>query len=90
LQDQIALDIRFAWLNANSGLRRLPLVQQFLAEVNQAADLAHPRYTIGISSITELSQAQLNHTQPQIEQASTKYRYDAFISAVNFQTGSSH
>jgi outer membrane protein len=34
-----------------------------------------------------LSQAQLNQTQAQIEQASAKYDYEAEISALNFQIG---
>ena len=90
LQDQIARDVRIAWLNANSGFQRLSLTQQLLDEANQAVDLAQSRYTLGLSSIVELSQAQLNQTQAQIEQASAKYDYEALISALNFQTGLSH
>jgi outer membrane protein len=90
LQDQIARDVRAAWLNANSGFQRLSLTQQLLDEANQAVDLAESRYKLGLSSIIELSQAQLNQTQAQIEQASAKYDYEALISALNFQTGSLH
>lgn len=90
LQDQIARDVRTAWLNANSGFQRLSLTQQLLDEANQAVDLAQSRYQLGLSSIIELSQAQLNQTQAQIEQASAKYDYEALISALNFQTGSLH
>jgi outer membrane protein len=90
LQDQIARDVRTAWLNANSGFQRLSLTQQLLDEANQAVDLAESRYKLGLSSIIELSQAQLNQTQAQIEQASAKYDYEALMSVLNFQTGSLH
>jgi outer membrane protein len=90
LQDAVVRDVRKAWLNSNSGYQRLALTQQLLDEANQALDLAQQRYKLGLSSIIELSQAQLNATQAQISQASAKYDYAAEISALNFQVGSLH
>jgi outer membrane protein len=87
LQDNVVRDVRKAWLNANSGFQRLGLTQQLLGQANQALDLAQQRYKLGLSSIVELSQAQLNQTQAQIEQASAKYDYEAELSALNFQIG---
>ncbi len=87
LEDGISRDVRKAWLNAQSGYQRLALTQQLLDEANQALDLAQQRYKLGLSSIIELSQAQLNQTQAEIEQASAKYDYEAEISALNFQIG---
>ncbi len=87
LQDALARDVRKAWLSANSGYQRLSLTQQLLDQANQALDLAQQRYKLGLSSIVELSQAQLNQTQAQIEQAGAKYDYEAEISALNFQIG---
>jgi len=46
--------------------------------------------SVGLSSIIELSQAQLNETQAQIEEASARYDYQAEISALNYQIGSLH
>lgn len=43
----------------------------------------------GIDHI-ELSQAQLNQTQAQIEQASAKYDYQTQISLLNFEVGALH
>jgi outer membrane protein len=86
-QDQIVRDVQSAWLNANSAFQRLSVTQQLLDEANQALDLAQARYKLGLSSIIELSQAQLNQTQAQIEQASSKYDYEAQISALNYQLG---
>jgi outer membrane protein len=90
LQNQIVRDVQTAWLNANSGFQRLSVTEQLLNEANQSLDLAQSRYQLGLSSIIELSQAQLNQTEAQIEQASAKYDYETQHSALNYQLGSSH
>ena len=90
LQDAVVRDVRKAWLNSISGYQRLALTQQLLDQANQALDLAQQRYKLGLSSIIELSQAQLNATQAQISQASAKYDYAAEISALNFEIGLNH
>ena len=87
LQDRIVRDVQMAWLNANSAFQRLSVTDKLLAEASDALDLAQSRYKLGLSSIVELSQAQLNLTQAQIEQASAKYDYEAQTSALNFQLG---
>jgi outer membrane protein len=43
-----------------------------------------------LSSIIELSQAQLNMTQAEITQASAKYDYETAISALNYEVGAIH
>jgi outer membrane protein len=90
LQNRIARDVRTAWLNANSAYQRLDVTNQLLAQANQALDLASSRYQLGLSSIIELSQAQLNQTQARIEQASAKYDYGAALSQLNYQIGALH
>jgi outer membrane protein len=87
LQNRIVRDVQKAWLNANSAYQRLSLTDQLLAEANQALDLAQERYKLGLSSIIELSQAQLNQTQAEIEQASARYDYEAQISGLNYALG---
>jgi len=90
LQDAVVRDVRKAWLNSISGYQRLALTQQLLDQANQTLDLAQQRYKLGLSSIIELSQSQLNATQAQISQASAKYDYAAEISALNFEIGLNH
>jgi outer membrane protein len=87
LQNRIVRDVQTAWLNANSGFQRLAITQQLLSEAQQALDLAQARYKLGLSSIVELSQAQLNFTQAEIAQASAKYDYQTQLSVLNFQVG---
>jgi outer membrane protein len=87
LQNRIVRDVQTAWLNAISGFQRLSVTEQLLSEANEALDLAGSRYKLGLSSIVELSQAQLNQTQAQIDEITAKYDYATQISALNFQLG---
>lgn len=88
--DLIARDVRTAWLNANSAYQRLSVTQQLLDEASQSVNLAQSRYNLGLSSIIELSQAQLNQTQAQVQQASAKYDYQTQTAVLNFQIGALH
>lgn len=90
LQNRITRDVRTAWLNANSAFQRLSVTEQFLAQARQAYDLAQARYKLGLSSIIELSQAQLNQTQAEIVEASAKYDYQVQTSVLNYQMGVLH
>ena len=87
LQDRIVRDVRTAWLNAGSAFQRLTVTAQLLNQTTQAFDLAQSRYGLGLSSIVELSQAQLNVTQAQIAQASAKYDYETQLSILNYEVG---
>jgi outer membrane protein len=87
MQNKIVRDVRTAWLNANSAFQRIALTDQLLKNANQALDLAQQRYKLGLSSIIELSQAQLNETQAELQSADAKFDYQAQISALKYQTG---
>lgn len=87
LQNQIVRDVQTAWLNANSAFQRLSVTERLLNEANQALDLAQSRYSLGLSSIIELSQAELNQTEARIAQASAAYDYEAQYSLLNYQLG---
>ncbi len=87
LEDRVARDVRTAWLNANSSFQRLSVTEQLLNEAKLAEDLAASRYRMGLSSIIELTQAQLNLTQAQIAEASAKYDYQAAFSQLLYQQG---
>jgi outer membrane protein len=90
LQNGIVRDVRAAWLNANSAFQRLDLTSQLLKNAADALDLAQARYKLGLSSIIELSQAQLNMTQAELESVTAKYDYEAQLSALNYQIGALH
>ena len=86
-QNRIARDVRIAWLNANSAFQRLSVTEQLLNQATQAFDLAQSRYGLGLSSIVELSQAQLNKTQAEITKVSSQYEYEGQMAYLNYQLG---
>jgi outer membrane protein len=87
LRDTIARDVRTAVLNAQTAFQRIGVTQDMLNQANFALDLAQARYKIGLSSIVELTQAQLQQTQADIENTSSKYAYQTALAEVRFQTG---
>jgi len=90
LQNRIVRDVRTAWLNANTAFQNLALTDQLLKNATQAFDLAQARYKLGLSSIVELSQAQLNETQAELASASARYDYQVRTAALTYQIGSLH
>ncbi len=90
MEDAIARDVRVAWMNADTAYQRLGLTQKLLEQASLALDLAQARYKLGLGSIVELSQAQLNKTQAEIEQASAKYDYQTQRVAFAYAIGALH
>ena len=74
-------------VNEQTAFQRLDLTNQLLSQANDALDLAEQRYNLGLSSIVELSQAQLNQTRAQIEQTTAKYEYQMRHATLQYQTG---
>jgi outer membrane protein len=87
LRNQIFRDVRTAWLNANTALQRVTVAGELLKQASTALDLAQTRYQLGLSSIVELSQAQLQETQAAIGDANARSEYNFAISALQFQIG---
>jgi outer membrane protein len=87
LENRVARDVRLALLDAQSAFQRLDLTNQLLEQASQAQELAEARYNLGLSSIVELTQAQLNKTRAELEQASGRYDYLARMAALRYQTG---
>jgi outer membrane protein len=87
LENVIARDVRTAWLDAQASFRRLEVAEELRANAADAADLAQSRYEIGLSSIVELSQAQLNKTRADIERAQAQYDCQIRTANLKYQTG---
>ena len=49
--------------------------------------LAQTRYKLGLSSIVELSQAQLQQTQAEIGNTNAQYQYRLSLATLNYETG---
>lgn len=87
MQNRVVRDVLTAWLNSNSAFQRLGLTDQLVKSATQALDLAQARYKLGLSSIIELSQAQLNMTQAELQSANAKFDYETQLSVLKYQTG---
>ncbi len=87
LRDTIARDVRTAVLNAQTAFQRIGVTQQMLDQANFALDLAQARYKLGLSSIVELTQAQLAQTQAEIDNTSARYGYQTALAEVRFELG---
>ncbi len=88
LLDRIVRDVKTAWLAANTAQQRMSVTEELLKQANTALDLAQTRYRLGLSSIVELSQAQLQQTQAQIDEANARFEYEADLATLRFQSGS--
>ena len=86
LRNRISRDVRTAWLTASTAFDRVNVSQQLLAQANLALDLAQTRYKLGLSSIVELSQAQLQQTQAEIGSAQAEYEYRLAVALLRYQT----
>jgi outer membrane protein len=86
LRNTIARDVRTSWLNANTAYDRLDVTNQLLKQANLALDLAQTRYKLGLISIVELSQAQLQQTQAEITESQAGYEYRMAAAILRYQT----
>ena len=87
LSNRVIRDVRVAYLNEQTAYERVGLTDQLLQQAKLSLDLAQSRYDLGLSSIVELSQAQLNVTSAQIANATARYEYQAQRVTVDYQTG---
>lgn len=86
-QQRISRDVRVAWASANDAYQRIDVTAQFLRQAAMALDLAHGRYDLGLSSIIELTQAELNVTAAAIENLNAKYDYQTQYAALQYALG---
>jgi outer membrane protein len=87
IQTQVSRDVAIALLDTRTAYQRLDLTNQLLAQASDALELAQARYDLGLSSIVELTQAQLNKTSAEIETARARYEYQTRSVNLRFQTG---
>jgi len=86
-QERIARDVRVAWSSAKDAYQRIDVTAQFLRQASLALDLAQGRYNLGLASIVELTQGQLNLTQAEIENLNAKYDYQTQYAVLQYMLG---
>ncbi len=90
VQERVAKDVRVAWAHVNTAFQAIGTTQQLLDQANMAADLAQGRYQLGLSSVVELTQAQLAQTQAQVENLDAKYEYQEAYAVLRYTLGVLH
>jgi outer membrane protein len=86
MRNLISRDVRTSWLNANTAYERLAVTTQLLQQANLALNLAQSRYNLGLGSIVELSQGQLQQTQAEISNAQAGYDYRLSLAVLAYET----
>jgi outer membrane protein len=87
LSDAIARDVRIATLSAQTAFRRIGVAEEFQNQTTQALNLAKTRYKLGLSSIVELSQAQLQSTQATVDAVNARFDYLLALRSLDYARG---
>jgi outer membrane protein len=87
LRNQVVRDVRTAWLSANTAFQRVGVAAELAKEADLSLNLAQGRYQLGLGSIVELSQAQLQQTDAAIGYVNAQYQYRLALSTLNFEIG---
>ena len=90
LHQRIEHDVRTAWITASNAQQRIPVTEEFVKQANLALQLAQGRYNLGLATVVEITQAQLNVTQAQIENVNAKYEYESAFAALQYTLGAVH
>jgi outer membrane protein len=75
LRNNIARDVRNSWQDTNRAFERLSVTQQLREQASLSLDLAQSRYNLGLGSIVEFSQAELQKTEADIADTDARYQY---------------
>jgi outer membrane protein len=84
---EIARDVTVTLIAAQSASERMALATQLVDQAVVALDYAQARYDLGLSSIVELSQAQLARTSAEIQSANARYDYQLQRAALAYHAG---
>jgi outer membrane protein len=74
-RNNLARDVRNAWQDSRRAFERLSVTQQFREQASLALNLAQARYNLGLGSIVEFTQAELQKTEADIQDTDAKYQY---------------
>lgn len=86
-QESVVRDVRVAWASATTAFQRIDVTAQFLRQAAMSVQLSQGRYDLGLASIIELTQAELNQTQAEIENLNAKYDYQSQFATLQYSIG---
>ncbi len=75
LRNSIARDVRTSWQDTSRAYERLSVTRQLREQTALALELAQSRYNLGLGSIVEFSQAELQKSEADIADTDAKYQY---------------
>jgi len=87
LQNNIARDVRNTWLDSEKAYERLSVTQQLREQAQLALELSQARYKLGLATIVELSQAELQKTEADIDDTDAGYQYAVSQIFLAYQMG---
>lgn len=87
LRDNIARDVRNRWQDSNNAYERLSVTKQLREQADLALDLAQARYNLGLGSIVEFTQAELQKTEADIADTDAKFQYRLSLIVLAYTTG---
>ena len=79
--------MRVAWSSSKTAFQNIDVTAELLRESSLAMDLAQGRYNLGLSSIVDLYQAELNITPAEIENSNAKYDYQSIYAMLQYTMG---
>lgn len=87
LRDRVVRDVRTAWLAAHTAFQKESVTAELAKQADLGLNLAQGRYNLGLGSIVELSQAQLQQTDAAVGYVNAQYQYRMALSTLNFEIG---
>lgn len=84
LRNNIARDVRNSWQDTQRAYERLSVAQQLREQASLALELAQARYNLGLGSIVEFTQAELQKTEADIADTDARYQYRLTQLALDF------
>ncbi len=87
VQNNIARDVRIAWQDSRRAYERLSVTRELRQEADLALELAESRYSLGLSSIVEFSQAELQKTEADISDTAAQYQFQLTRRTLRYVTG---
>jgi outer membrane protein len=84
---QVERDVRTAWTTSMTAYQNLDVTAQLLRQATLAMSLAQGRYDNGLSTIVDLTLAQTNLTEAEIQNLSAKYDYQMQYANLQYTLG---
>jgi len=74
-RNNVARDVRISWQDSQQAFERLSVTKQLREQASLGLNLAQSRYNLGLGSIVELGQAELQKTEADIADTDALYQY---------------